>query len=364
LSGIHQDITDRKEAQNELKRRKEMFESLFFDSPEAIAMIDCEGRIQKINKSYEELFGYSEEELLGKDLLKHQLPEERYDEKDEIYRNVFSNEGTSKYYEDQRITKNGELKNVLVGALPVLIDGEPIAAFGIYTDITKLRKAEGNLKHSLKEKEILLSEIHHRVKNNLAIISGLLELKAMDYNSNGQEEVLDVLNESMLRIKSIAMIHEQLYESEDFANLEFEGYIKDLVDLIFRTLNIEEKKIELDIDCENLEININQAIPVALVINELVSNSFEHGFSGLEGGKLTVEMKHKDQEVNMLVSDNGVGLPDNFDVADSSTLGLTMVRQLIKQLNGELEVTNNNGAQFEIKFPIEMKSGSGSNYFV
>lgn len=168
-----ENITARKEAQKQLKRNGQLFKSLFLDAPVAIAMIDAEGKVQKVNKSYEKLFGYQEEEMIGQDLLEHQLPEDRQDEIEALYAGIFE-EGTSKYYKDQRLTKQGTTKDLLVGALPVITNGEPIAAFGIYTDITKLRKTEDNLQQSLEEKEILLSEIHHRVKNNLAIISSLL----------------------------------------------------------------------------------------------------------------------------------------------------------------------------------------------
>lgn len=362
LSGVLQDVTAQVKAQEQLKRNEELFESLFVDSPVAIAMIDVDGKIQNLNKSFEILFGYSEEELLGKDLLKHQLPEERYDEIEEIYEHVFADEGSSKYYEDQRITKGGEVLDLLVGALPVSIEDELIAAFGIYTDITKLRRTEENLQNSLKEKEILLSEVHHRVKNNLAVISGLLELESMDWEDN--QEVRNVLNDSMLRIKSIAMIHEQLYQSEDFANMEFDNYVKELVELISDTLNVNGKQIVLEVHSDNLEININQAIPCALIINELVTNSYEHGFEGVSEGKLKVNLKVEDERVHISVIDNGKGLPDDFDSAESASLGLTMVKQLTRQLNGELDFHDKEGTHVEVSFKMDRKSGSASNHFI
>ncbi len=364
LSGVLQDVTSQKKAQDELKRNKELFESLFLNSPVAIAMIDVDGKVQKLNSSFEELFDYSEDELVGKDLLKHQLPEDRYDEIDEIYEHVFAEEGRSKYYEDQRITKNGETKDLLVGALPVVLEGEPIAAFGIYTDITKLRKTEQNLKDSLKEKEVLLSEIHHRVKNNLAIISGLLLLEAMNWDDD--TIVSKVLMQSKLRIHSMAKVHEKLYKSTDFANLNLEDYISELVETILDSMQGHENGVNIAVDCDDVILNINQALPCALIINELVTNSFKYAFEDQQGGELEVSFKSNGQDIAIVVRDNGSGLPDNFDAMAEKSLGHRLVSQLVKQLDGEIDVQSDEetGTRYEIEFKKKEKSGSASNHFV
>jgi len=362
ITGISQDVTEQKKAAADLKRSKELFESLFLDSPVAIAMIDTEGQIQKINRSFEILFEYHQQELIGEDLLRHILPEDRYDEIGEIYNELFKKEGESYYFEDQRVTKEGTVKDLLVGALPVVLDGEVIAAFGIYIDISMLRETQKHLKESLKEKEILLSEVHHRVKNNLAIISGLLELESMKWDD--KREVQNVLNESMLRIKSMAMVHEQLYKSEDFANLEFDNYVQALVELISDTINVKDKEISLRVESDDVEMSINQAIPCALIVNELVTNAFEHGFEGCREGKLEVLLKRQGDMARIVVSDDGRGLPDDFDINQTNSLGLTMVQQLTKQLEGDLEIDAENGTYFEVKFSLSRKSGSGSHHFV
>ena len=364
LSGVMQDVTSQQKDQQELKRREELFESLFLDSPVAIAMIDTEGKVQKMNKSFEDLFGYSEEELVGKDLLNHHLPEERKEEVEDIYKHVFADEGASKYYEDQRVTKSGELKDLLVGALPVKIDHEPIGAFGIYTDITKLRNTEQTLKKSLKEKEVLLSEIHHRVKNNLAIISGLLLLEAMNWDDDSA--VNQVLMQSKLRIHSMAKIHEKLYESKDFANLDLEDYISDLVETISESMQIRDKDVQVEVDCDDVSLNINQALPCALIINELVTNSFKYAFQHDNNGELTVRFKRNNKQIKIVVEDNGPGLPANFENMADRSLGHRLVSQLVKQLNGGIDVATSEGAgtRYEINFQKKKKSGSASNHFV
>lgn len=363
VSGIMQNITDQMQAQNELQYREKLFESLFVDSPEAIAMIDPDGTIQKVNRSYEKLFGYSEEELLGKDLLKHQLPEERYDEIDKIYSHVFDNKDHSKYYEDRRITKEGEIKHLLVGALPVIIDGKTIAAFGIYTDITKLRKTEKNLTQSLKEKEVLLSEIHHRVKNNLAIISGLLELEAMNWRQH--TNVYNVLTQSRLRVHSMAHIHEKLYHSQDFANLDLENYISELVDYIYRSMEGDQNNVNIFVHCDDVSLNINQAVPCALIVNELVTNAFKYAFDKSGKGNLKVTFEHDDGTITIVVEDDGPGLPNNFKSMTKESLGHQLVNQLVKQLQGSInvETAKAEGTRYEITFEKASKRGSASSHF-
>lgn len=362
MTGFYQDVTEQVKAQKKLKHREQLFKSLFLNSPVAIAMIDVEGKIQKVNKSFELLFGYSREELRGKDLLKHQLPEKRYNEIEDIYENVFSNKGLTKYYEDQRITKDGEVKDLLIGALPVIIDDEPIAAFGIYTDITKLRSTEKDLKASLKDKEVLLSEIHHRVKNNLAIISGLLMLEAMNWDE--ETEVHKVLMQSKLRIHSMAKIHEKLYESDDFANLNLENYIAELVETIYDSVQGKEHNVQVSMDCDKMELNINQALPSALIVNELVTNSFKYAFNDKEPGKLKVKFKDENDSVRIVVEDNGPGLPENFKQMTKESLGHKLVSQLVKQLDGEIEVktSRDRGTRYEVIFDKSSKSGSAASH--
>ncbi|MDR8391750.1 PAS domain S-box protein [Aliifodinibius sp. S!AR15-10] len=359
ISGIVQVVTKQVKSQKQLERNRTLFQNLFLQSPVAMVMIDKKRKIQRVNESFMNLFGYQKEELLGEELLRILLPEERYNEIPSLYKNAFS--GRQKYYEDQRINKDGEKIDVLVGALPVIINGSVDAVFGIYVDVTRLKMTESQLKESLHEKEVLLAEIHHRVKNNLAIVSGLLELEGMDWQD---EKIRNAFMESQLRIKSIAMIHEKLYQTNDFANLQFEDYIEELVVSIIDTLNISSKQIETEVDADDIRLNINQAIPCALVINELVTNAVEHGFEGAQKGKVTVKMKEEAGNIKVEVKDNGRGLPDKNPDIYSHSLGLTLVKQLVKQLDAKIETRNGEGACFEMVFKKKAKTGAGSNYFV
>ncbi|WP_171032767.1 sensor histidine kinase [Fodinibius saliphilus] len=242
------------------------------------------------------------------------------------------------------------------GILAVLV----IIAILFLRKQVKSRTAE--ISNALENNQVLMEEIHHRVKNNLAVISGLLQLESMNWDGNPQ--IQGVLNESMLRINSIAMIHEQLYQTKDFANLSFDDYVEELVENISATINTEGKNISLKIFSNDIQLNVNQAIPCSLIINELVTNAYKHGFNGQDKGQLRIELKQNDKDVNIVIDDNGKGLPEDFDIQDTSSLGLSMVQQLTTQLNGDLSIQNGTGARFEIQFKMERNSGSASNYFV
>lgn len=365
LSGTLQDITDRHKAEVELQRREQLFESLFVDAPVAIVMVDPDGRVQKTNQSFEALFGYTDEQLRGEDLLKYLLPEDRYNTTRQQYEQSFiENKHKATYYEDKRVTKNGQLKDVFIGSLPVFGDGEAIAAFGIYTDITDLKKTQQNLEDSLREQEVLLAEIHHRVKNNLAIISGLLELEAMNWEDD--TIVSQVLMQSKLRIHSMAKIHEKLYQSGSFSNLNLENYIVELVDTISVSMQRAKKEVEVQVDCDDVYLNINQALPCALLINELVTNAFKYAFNAPQEGKLVIRFKDGGDSARIEVRDNGPGLPQEFHRMAEDSLGHRLVQQLVKQLDGDIAVESGDkeGTHYKISFKKAEKSGSASNYLI
>lgn len=359
LQAIVRDLTLHKKARQELQKREEMFRRLFLQAPAALVMVDEENRVTMVNNSFEELFGYSEGELTGRDLDQVIVPEEDYEDAPKMPAEEFKN--TSYYHEGTRITKSGERRDVFVGSIPVYINDRPLAGFGMYIDITEQKRNQAELKKSLEEKNVLLSEIHHRVKNNLAVISGLLQLKRMKIDN---EEISNVLYESQMRIHSMAMIHEKLYESRDFANLKFGSYVEELVDVITGTIEDTSKEISVNVDSDDLELTINQAIPSALIINEMVTNAFEYAFPEKQSGTINVSLKEYEKEhVRLKVWDDGVGLPEGFDERTFESLGLTLIQRLTNQLHGKLEYGNDDGAYFQVSFQKSDKPGSSSHFF-
>ena len=222
-------------------------------------------------------------------------------------------------------------------------------------EMDERERIENKLKKSLEEKEILLKEIHHRVKNNLQIISSLLNLQSRYIND---EEMLDIYKESQNRVKSMAIIHEKLYQSEDLARIDFGDYVKSLVLDLFHSYGVDN--IEPDINIRDVLLDINTAIPCGLIVNELVTNSIKHGFlasrtrvdsqSFDKRDKIAVNITKENEIYTMSVYDNGIGFPDNLDFRHTDSLGMQLVISLTSQLRGTVELERNNGTLFKIVF--------------
>jgi two-component sensor histidine kinase len=208
-----------------------------------------------------------------------------------------------------------------------------------------------DLQAALKEKETLLSEIHHRVKNNLAVITGLLELQ-MGYSED--EYATRTLKESQRRVQSIAMIHEKLYQNERLSEIDFRKYIEELLEILSYSFNFENKKIDISRHVDDINLTIDQSIPCGLILNELVSNAFEHAFKGKREGDILVEFKKEGPNINFSVADNGCGLPEDIHDKKNDSLGITLVETLTMQLQGVLDIESDNGGTvFTISFEQE-----------
>lgn len=355
VQAIVRDLTQQKKAREKLRKSEELFRKLFLKAPGALIMVDSENRVKMVNQSFEDLFGYSEEELLGKDIDKAIVAEEEFNSAPRMPGKEFR-EG--KFYEDVvRYTKEGVPRDILLGAIPVYLDDEPIAGFGIYIDITEQKENERKLKHSLEEKRVLLEEIHHRVKNNLAIISGLLQLQAFETED---EQTAGALNDSQLRIQSIGIVHELLYQSENFIDISFEDYIKKLINTIKNTLPFDHRHIDIEVETGDVSMDINQAIPSGILINELVTNAYKHGFEGGKSGTIWIKLEETEDDIIITVEDNGTGLPKDFSMSDQSSIGLTLIQTLTEQLEGTLSFSTDQGARFQVNFEKNKNRGSSN----
>ena len=212
-----------------------------------------------------------------------------------------------------------------------------------------LEKESAKTENSLKEKEMLLCEIHHRVKNNLQVISSLLSLQSR-YHKDAQ--AIETAKESQNRIKAMALIHEKLYRSKDFANVEFNDYIKTLVNDLFASYKVSASRVALKLDIENISLGIDTAIPTGLIINELVSNSLKYAFPEGKDGEIKIFLRSlNDGENELIVSDNGVGLPESLDIKKAESLGLRMITNLTERsLHGKVNINKSNGTEFQIIF--------------
>ena len=230
--------------------------------------------------------------------------------------------------------------------------GKPVRMLGAHTDLTRQKQAEEQLKASLKEKETLLQEVHHRVKNNMQVISSLLKLQA---NTIEDSQIKDVLKESQGRIFAMSAVHETLHGSENLSEIDLKSYLSKITTSVFQTYSIDHFKAKLKSDIDNVPISINHAYPLGLIINELISNSLKYAFPDEREGEITVSMKKLHQELELIVKDDGIGIPDEIDWSKSSTLGLKLVRTLVEnQLDGSIDMESNSGTKFTIKFNIDI----------
>jgi PAS domain S-box-containing protein len=339
------DITERKRAEEELRESEEKFRVLAETSPTAIFLFQGE-MIIYANPATERLFGYSAEELLQMRF---------WDWAHEDFREMVRASGLARQrgeavpgrYESRFVTKASEDRWLVVSAGLIEYHGRP-AGVASFLDITESKRIEVQLRDSLAEKELLLKEVHHRVKNNLQVISTLLDLQADTIHD-------DVLQKSLKdcqdRIKAMALIHEKLYESSDLARIDFWEYIEGLVGHLLSSYVDDPQRIVMKVDVGDIQMGIDRAIPYGLIINELVSNAIKHAFPNGRSGEIAISLRADDGGgLTLTVADNGVGLPPGLDFRNTETLGLQLLNLLTKQLRGELSILNDGGAAFIIRF--------------
>lgn len=331
--GIAQDITEQKEMAEELKKSEQKWQHLIEGNPQPL-QVTVDGKIVFINEAGAKLYGADNpEEIIGMSVFAFSHPDhvaeiEKRKEKLENDLNV------DDVHEHKIVLLSGETRHVEVSSIPIKYQGSDAIQTVLY-DITDRKKKESIIEASLVEKEVLLKEIHHRVKNNMAVISGLLELQAMNTQDTGLQ---DLLKESQLRIFSMAMIHEKLYQTETFSDIDFAEYVKELVKTITDTIDVSEKDIGMTYKLNAIRLNINQAIPAALIINEAVVNSFKHAFEGRDKGVITISMNQEGNDIKLKIEDDGKGLPENFEIERQQSLGTTLIQTLTEQLGGTLSL--------------------------
>lgn len=312
---------------------------------DSLVVTDAEGVIQRVNSSTLNMLGYEEYEIEGEGL------PFLFEDKALVEKCVESGRSLERR-EARYQKKNGETIPVSFSLGTIRNSNDKKQGMVcVVSDISQRKEAEEQITRSLKEKEILLAEIHHRVKNNLAVISGLLQMQIWETQDQAAE---NVLKDSQLRVQSIALVHEKLYQSESLSFIQFDRYIRDLLQAISSTYMDTHSSVDIITDLEDIGLNINQAIPCSLLLNELIVNAFKHAFDkDEEDGNIYVNIFKQNGNVHMSVKDNGVGFPEDFDLDNASSLGMTLINTLIKQLQGDISVKNEGGAIFEVKFEAE-----------
>ncbi|MDR8393625.1 PAS domain S-box protein [Aliifodinibius sp. S!AR15-10] len=355
ILGTGIDITDRVQAEQELERHEQLLQSIMDQAGAVIYVKKKDGTFLFVNDEFLKLFGLQKEQVIGKrdvDII---------DEDDVQIMRESDLEAieTGKPVElEETVQFKGEKRTYLSNKVPLKnVEGFEECVCGVSTDITERKQAENQLRESLNEKEVLLMEIHHRVKNNLAVVSSMMQLQA--YESEN-EEVTSELNNSQSRIKSMALMHELLYQSKSFSKVNIAENITELLEHISNS--IQPKEIETELNLEPVDLNINQAIPCSLILNELLVNIYKHAFPEGQDGKLHIALTENDGNVVLKVRDNGVGLPDDFDLEDPTTVGLRLINVLTKQLEADLTYSSDEEeTEFELIFKKMKIKGSASN---
>jgi PAS domain S-box-containing protein len=334
------DATTLEEMESELQQAKEQLRAVLDAMPGFVAWINREGQYLGVNQYMADSFNLFPEDFIGKKLGFLQNSPELA----QFMAQFITDSGqTSRQVVEAEV--HGSTRNYLIAAQKYHQDSLAVIV-GI--DITERKLAEAKIQTSLREKEILLQEVHHRVKNNLQVISSLLDLQSQEIEDKG---MLELFRESQNRVQSMAIVHEKLYQSKDFAKINFAEYAESLTSYLFKAYALNINNITLDLDIADVNLNIDTAIPCGLIINELVSNALKYAFPDNTQGTIRITLhSESNNHLNLTVQDNGVGLPINWDVKSVKSLGIQLVNILTKQLKGTIELDKSVGSKFIIRF--------------
>jgi PAS domain S-box-containing protein len=343
-------VAGRKRAERTLRESEARKGAILGSALDCVISMDHEGRIVEFNQAAEDTFGYSRAEAMGKpmaDLIIPQSLRERH--RRGLEHCLATGEGPilRKRMEMTATRADGAEFPVELAINRVDMDGPPMFT-GYVRDITERKRVEKQIQASLREKELLLKEVHHRVKNNMQVISSMLSLQSAYIQD---QKSLEVFHESENRIRSIGLIHERFYQSKDLSRIDFGEYMRNLAAHLFHFYGARSAGIRLRINAGNVFMNLDTAIPCGLIINEIVSNSLKYAFpEGNKQGAVEIDLRTDDGKFVLTVGDNGVGLPSELDVRNNKTFGLQLVATLIDQIDGRLEIDRVGGTTFKIEF--------------
>ena len=348
-SGIMIDITQQKKTQLKMLETETKLSAILKNLPKVVVYQSGVG-VDFISDNITEMIGYTPEEVLaekfffGKVIHKDDIPLV----KESIANWNKLNDGSILNMEFRLNKKDGGMIWIEDHMFRVKVNDKVSYLSGILIDVTERKLSEQKISRSLKEKELLLKEIHHRVKNNLQVVSSLLKLQSgfvKDENS------LDLLIDSQNRVRSMALVHQKLYQSKDFSEIDFNEYLRQLSEHLFNVFKAKSDNIEILINSGKVNLSIDQAIPCGLIINELISNSLKYAFPDGRKGKVQVNLAYNDNKMyNISISDNGIGFPKNIDYKETKSLGLQLVNTLVGQIDGTINMENGIGTTFKISF--------------
>jgi PAS domain S-box-containing protein len=338
------------EAKEAIKASEEKYRLIFENILDIYFETEASGRLIELSPSAEDLLAYKKEELLNTNLFS--LCTSQADGKSFINKIISEKKLTD--YELSLSGKQGRYFNFSVNAEAFEKNGKTVIA-GTLRDITERKAVEQQTASSLREKVVLLKEIHHRVKNNLQIITSLLNLQSSLLADNEKQEIFRTIEN---RIQAMALVHERLYQSDNIAYIELGEYLNTLAGELFNTYISYKNPVELIPAEETFKIGINNAIPIGLIANEILTNSFKYAFPAGAAGKIKLSLKKLHNSLILDISDNGSGFADDSIYTCPKTLGLQLIYSLCQQLNAGIEISNSGGVKYSITVPINSSTGS------
>ncbi len=340
---LTEEIEQHKKTQEKLQVAQKFTRNIIESSIDMIIAVNKENKITEFNNAAVMQFGYSLDEIIGQDVSILYITKKEHKRVSESVnaRGIFTGEIINK-------RKNGETFISLLSSSTIKDpNGKTQGSMGVSRDITERKKIEEQIKNSLKEKEVLLQEVHHRVKNNLQVISSILSLQS---NYVKDDKTLEILDESQNRIKSMSYIHETLYQTTDFSSIEFSDYLNRLATNLIHSYSYGNGPINLNSSYDKIYLDIDNAIPCGLIVNELISNALKYAYD-TDGGIIDLSMKEKDSKIFLRVADAGKGLPEDFKYEESDSLGMQLVYSLVDQIDAKMELnTSDKGTEFLITF--------------
>ncbi len=353
---LHQANKDLRKSREELVLEHNRMKNYLEIAGVMIVVLDGDGGITLINKKGCEILGYGEEDLIGKNWFDMVIPEDLVSEVKGVFLKIMSGElENTEYYENEVLTKSGERRAIAWhNTLLLTPKGDIVGTISSGEDITDRKASEEKLLQALNERETLLRELHHRTKNNMQVISSLLSLQAGSYDD---ARLTRAFEEAITRIRAMALVHEKLYSAENFSMIGLRDYVSDLLHLLINSFAPDDVEISVNTDLEDVVLSLEKAIPVGLIINEVVTNSFKHAFKGTDNNfkaEITVSLRDENDIIVLEISDNGVGIPSDFNIYDNKTFGVqTIILLGEEQLNGSVSIGqcgNGNGIKWIIKF--------------
>jgi len=351
---LQREIAERKQAEETVRESEARYRQIVETATEGVWMLDAEANTRFVNRRLGEMLGYTAEEMAGKSVFEFMAQADRAMAEQNIER---CRRGQGERHDLRFRCKDGTGLWAIVSTSPIVDKkGQYVGGLGMLTDITDRKRAEEQVKASLREKEVLLKEIHHRVKNNMQVISSLLNLQSQQIED---ERAREMFRDTRSRVLSMAMVHQQLYESRDLARVDFAKHVRNLASYLFRSYAATSGTIEFQEGIQDVPLTLGVAIPCGLIINELVSNALKHAFPNGRKGEIRVGLDLEGDRFVLTVFDNGIGFPAELDYRATTTMGLRVVTTLAGQLNGAMELDRRGGTTFKITFPESEQISAG-----